>query len=576
MSDVFISYARSAAGAAEQVAKALRSLGYSVWRDDQLPAHRAYGDVIEERLAAAAAVVVIWSPDAAKSEWVRSEAERARQARKLVQVRLGGTQLPMPFDQIQCVDLSEWNGESDTPAWSKVVESVAELTGRAATAPQPRAAPRKASVCVLPFVNMSGDSEQEYFSDGITEDIITDLSKVSALSVVSRNTAFSFKGRAVRVPELGRELGVSHVLEGSVRKAGGRVRISGQLIEGASDNHVWAERYDRDLEDIFALQDEISEAIVGALKLKLLPEEKDAISRRGTTNVEAYELFLMAREHFESGNQGDPRREEAIARLCKRATEIDPAYARAWALMGHAQSTLAFSHGRQGENGLAAAERALSLDPALAEAHAVRARVLNAAGRREEAFEEIRLALELDPESLEVNMRAANMYFGARRFQDAVPYYRKAAALAETNFSAPGMLVATFEGLGDQASAREAAMFTLERVEKAVARDPNNGSALGFGVTALAALGERERAKGWIRRALLIDPDNLTMRYNFACGLARLNDADGAIELLDPVFETCSAWLAELARTDSSLDPIRGDPRLEAMLTRAETRLRSG
>ena len=149
----------------------------------------------------------------------------------------------------------------------------------------------KLSICVLPFANMSGESEQEYFSDGITEDIITDLSKVSALGVIARNTAFQFKGRSVDVPQVARQLKVSHVLEGSVRKAGGRVRITAQLIDGASGEHVWADRYDRDLNDIFALQDEISQAIVTALKLKLLPEEKRAIEQRGTANAEAYKFY---------------------------------------------------------------------------------------------------------------------------------------------------------------------------------------------------------------------------------------------------------------------------------------------
>ena len=163
---------------------------------------------------------------------------------------------------------------------------------------------------------MSGDPEQEYFSDGITEDIITDLSKVSALSVVSRNSAFVFKGKHVDVPKVARELKVSHVLEGSVRKAGGRVRITAQLVDGSINDHVWAERYDRDLNDIFALQDEISEAIVKALKLKLLPEEKKAIEQRGTENVEAYNLYLMARQLYVTGHEGDVRRAEAIIRLC--------------------------------------------------------------------------------------------------------------------------------------------------------------------------------------------------------------------------------------------------------------------
>src|SRR5436309_4805925 len=168
---------------------------------------------------------------------------------------------------------------------------------RAATARSPdriEAKRARFSICVLPFANMSGEGEQEYFSDGITEDIITDLSKVSALDIISRNTAFTFKNKPVDVRQVAAQLRVSHVLEGSVRKAAGRVRITAQLIDGSNDSHVWAERYDRDLNDIFALQDEISRVIVDALKVKLLPEEKKAIERRGTENGDADTWELMA------------------------------------------------------------------------------------------------------------------------------------------------------------------------------------------------------------------------------------------------------------------------------------------
>src|SRR4029453_12860357 len=196
---------------------------------------------------------------------------------------------------------------------------------------------RKLSICVLPFANMSGDAEQEYFSDGISEDIITDLSKVSALAIISRNSAFMYKGKHVDLPKVARELKVSHVLEGSVRKSGGRVRITAQLIDGITNDHVWAERYDRDLNDIFALQDEISEAIVKALKLKLLPEEKKAIEQRGTDSVEAYNLYLMARQNYVTGGESDLRGMEATIRICRRITEIDPDYADGWALMALGQ-----------------------------------------------------------------------------------------------------------------------------------------------------------------------------------------------------------------------------------------------
>jgi len=382
MSDIFISYARSTASQAHAVAEALRALGYDVWRDDELPAHRAYAEVIEERLGAAKAVVVLWSTEAVKSQWVQSEADQARAAHKLVQLTLDGAKLPMPFDRIQCADLIGWTGDVDAHDWRKVVASVGDLvTADRSPAAATAAAPRKRSICVLPFANMSGDPEQEYFSDGISEDIIIDLSKVSALSVVARNTAFGFKGKSPNVKELAHELGVSHVLEGSVRKAGNRVRITAQLIDGAAGDHIWAERYDRDLIDIFALQDEISQAIVGALKLKLLPREKRAIERRGTDSVEAYDLYLMARSYALTGNDGDPRQHEAIERLCRRAAEIDPGYAQAWALIASAQYTLHRSHGRAGD-GEAALDRALALNPDLAEARALKARMLAIAGRR--------------------------------------------------------------------------------------------------------------------------------------------------------------------------------------------------
>ncbi|MGH6878568.1 MAG: winged helix-turn-helix domain-containing protein, partial [Rhizomicrobium sp.] len=176
-------------------------------------------------------------------------------------------------------------------------------TGGATALERPRAHAPKRSVCVLPFSNMSSDPEQEYFSDGISEDVITDLAKVSALLVVARNTAFQFKGKAIDIPRIARELNVSHVLEGSVRKSGNRVRITAQLIDGTSGDHVWAERYDRDLTDIFALQDEISKSIIAALKVNLLPDEKwgierRAIERRATNNPHAYDFFLMARQHY--------------------------------------------------------------------------------------------------------------------------------------------------------------------------------------------------------------------------------------------------------------------------------------
>ncbi len=430
------------------------------------------------------------------------------------------------------------------------------------------------SICVLPFSNMSGDAEQEYFSDGISEDIITDLSKVSALWVAARNTSFTFKGKHVDVLQVAQQLKVSHVLEGSVRKSGGRVRITAQLIDGATGGHVWAERYDRDLNDIFALQDEISQAIVAALRLKLLPEEKKAIEQRGTSDPEAYKVYLMARQYSITGNFGSLRRNEAIIRLCRRAIELDPNYARAWAMMAAAQVTLRFFLGREGDDGLAAAERALALDDNLAEAHSAKARVLAQNNRIDEAMREIDVALRLDPESYEVNGAAGRMNYMRRNFDKAIFHFEKAAALAETDYIAAGMLVSCYKAVGDKEGERRAARRALERSEKIVAAEPDNGSAMGFAVGAMAVLGDGERAKQWAERALLLDPDNVNLRYNFACSLVvDLGEFEAALDLLVPAFREMRVEVLNWVKSDPDLDPIRDHPRFKAMLAQAEARL---
>jgi adenylate cyclase len=438
----------------------------------------------------------------------------------------------------------------------------------------PLAAPaqrsQRLSICVLPFVNMSGDPEQEYFSDGVTEDIITDLSKVSALAVVSRNTAFTFKAKRVDIAQVARQLKVSHVLEGSVRKAGNRVRITAQLIEGATDSHLWAERYDRDLNDIFALQDEISEAIVNALKLKLLPAEKKAIERRSTTNPEAYKLYLMARQYNATGTS---RHRDITVRLCQRAVEIDPGYARAWALLALCQSNKRLTEASIDDTGWNAAERALALQPDLAEAHAAKGRILGDQGRYEEAMIEHRAALALDPDSYEVNAPAARCLIAMRRNAEAIVCLEKAAAAMETDFWALGMAIQCYEAIGDSEGMKSAARRELARVEKIIVAEPDHGLAIGWGVSALVALGEADRAREWAERAMLLDPDNINLLYNLGCNMVSLRDFDMAIELLEPVFQRAQRQNLIWFASDSSLDPIREEPRYKAIVEQAEVRL---
>ena len=585
MADVFVSYARSDKARVAPLVAAIEAKGWSVWWDPAIAAGQQFDDQIDAELQAASAVLVVWTPTSVASRWVRGEARDAAERGILVPARFEDARLPIDVRAIQTTDLDKWGEDPASAPFLDLLRSLGAVIKRqrayqsaksaASSAPSASAvaAPRVA-ICVLPFANMSGDQEQEYFSDGITEDIITDLSKVSALAVVSRNSAFMYKGKHVDVPKLARELKVGHILEGSVRKAGGRVRITAQLVDGSSNDHVWAERYDRDLNDIFTLQAEISEAIVKALKLKLLPDEKKAIEQRGTDNVEAYNLYLMARQSYITGHEADARRAEAIIRLCSRAIEIDPRYSRAWALMAIGQMILRFVHGRRGDDGLVPAERALALDANLAEAHAVKARILSQHGRHDEAAAEIDVALRLDPESYEVNRSAAYLRFRQQRLDEAIRYYEKSMTLMETDLNSGSMLLTCYTAVANTQAARRVAQITLSRTEKTLAQDPNNGAAMAYGANALAALGEAERAKDWMNRALLIDPDNMNARYNFACVMTtHLKESDAALKLLGPVFETLAIGFLNHAKADPDLDPLRDDPRFKAMVAAAETRL---
>jgi adenylate cyclase len=572
LSQVFISYARSTEREARAIGEALRALGYGVWRDDELPAHRAYADVIEERLGLAKAVVVVWSAEAAKSAWVRSEAEKARSDDKLVQLTIDGAKLPMPFDQIQCADLIGWTGQPDHAGWRKVSDSIGQLVGVENSVAQASGAPptpHARSICVLPFINMSGDPEQEYFSDGVSEDIITDLGKVSALFVVARNAAFTFKGKALPATQAAKELGVSHVLEGSVRKAGNRVRITAQLVDGSTGGQVWSERWDRDLTDIFALQDEISQAVVAALKIKLAPEEKKAIARRGTENVEAYDLYLLARRHYFGGSA---RRIDLVIRLCQNAIDLDPNYAPAWALVALVKAAKAASGSDAAGDGWAEVERALALDPGIAEAHAAKAQMLLSSGRYKEAEGFVRTALAINPDLIEANRSAGSLAMLDRRFAEAVRYYEAAAAGDVEDAQAPFLSMQCYEALGDREGAQSAAREAVKRVEKRFSVDTDNAILLALGAGALMLIGEIDRARDWARHAAVLEPANSNVHYNLACAFGRIGDADTALEYLAKSFETGPPENYFWARDDSDLDRLKDDPRFQAMMAEAEAR----
>jgi adenylate cyclase len=448
--------------------------------------------------------------------------------------------------------------------------------GESASAPPKREAARKLGICVLPFANMSGDQEQEYFADGISEDIITDLSKVSALWVAARNTAFTFKGKHVDVPQIARQLKVSHVLEGSVRKSGNRVRITAQLID-AGGGHIWAERWDRDLNDIFALQDEISEAIVKALQIKLLPEEKQAIERRDTANAEAYELFLLARQFERTGSE---RMKPLIVRICRKVVALDPGFARGWALLSMAEVELSQRAvpGYSFQSAKAAADRAIALNPDLAEGYAALAEALGRGPMMDFATGRVAIekALTLDPNCYDAHLFAGYLGVGQKRFDDAIRHFETACALDGDAYRPAGMVVQAYDAVGDRANVLASARRCLERCEKLLRTEPDHSGALGFLVTALAELGEADRAREWVKRAMLFDPDNLRLHYNLACGMASLGDTDTVIALLEGVVPNVNVGWLQWIHVDNSLDPVRQDPRFKAMMQAAEAQAGRG
>ncbi|MGH7025355.1 MAG: AAA family ATPase [Caulobacteraceae bacterium] len=280
MSDVFVSYARSSERQARATAAALRSAGYSVWFDEDLPTHRAYGDVIEEQLASAKAVVVIWSAEAVRSQWVRAEANRAREEGKLVQLTLDKSNLPLPFDQVQCADLSGWTGDGEHPGWMKVTASIAALVGGGVVrSPTPTEKPSSVEIllAVLPFDAQPPDAETQALADGVSEDIIQSLTSGGVPKVIGRTGSFRFRGEAKA--SAAEALRASHILDGAVRSLGARVRVSVQLTESASGAVVWGERYDRDASDLFAVQDEVAALVAQAIRAAL-PESPGPESPR--------------------------------------------------------------------------------------------------------------------------------------------------------------------------------------------------------------------------------------------------------------------------------------------------------
>ena len=424
---------------------------------------------------------------------------------------------------------------------------------------------KRPSIAVLPFTNMSGDPEQEYFSDGITEDIITDLSKVSGLFVVARHTAFTYKGKPVKVQQVGHELGVRYVLEGSVRKAGSRVRVTGQLINCSDGGHIWAERFDRDLTDIFAIQDEITHAIVDQLKVQLLPQEKESIGRATTGNVEAYTFYLRGRDFLYRHSR---RYYELARRMFTKALELDPNYGRAYAgiavcdgfLFMHCQADLSV------EGILEMADKALALESDLAIAHTARGVALSAARRFEEANDEFEKGVTLDPNSFEVHFLSARPTFMQGKIARAVEFLERAAEINPADYKPPALAIHMYRSLGRESDCKAAARKTVELAEPELVSNPEDPRPAVAGALALLELGEKDRAKDWTTRAQAIENEDPVALYNLACIYSHLGEPEPAFDLLERVIGNKRRMWKDWIENDSDLDGIRNHPRYQKLL----------
>jgi TolB-like protein/Tfp pilus assembly protein PilF len=381
--------------------------------------------------------------------------------------------------------------------------AAAQAAPPAATAPPVAPSPAatdRTSIAVLPFDNMSNDPEQEYFSDGITEDIITDLSKVSGLFVIARNSVFTYKGRTVNVPEVCAELGVSHALEGSVRKAGNRVRINAQLIDGGTGGHLWAERYDRQLDDIFAVQDEVTAEIVGALKVELSPQEESRVLKRGTDDPEAYDFLLRCRELMYQGTKEANR--DALGYI-DQALTIDPDYAKALAakaIIGVAQFTNQWTSDPVATlaQADASAARALAADAEEPLSHLALGVVRMWQRRPEETAAAAHSMLELDPNNSDGYKLLANSEHYAGNSQRAIEAAEKSMLLDPFY---PDLVLQFLGQACFMAGDLERAADVFRR---RIMRNPNTDTAHLF------LAGDLERAADVFRRRIMRNPNTDT------------------------------------------------------------------
>jgi TolB-like protein/Flp pilus assembly protein TadD len=439
--------------------------------------------------------------------------------------------------------------------------------GATTATPAPQTATVAKSIAVLPFVNMSADPENEYFTDGIAEEIINALTKVQALRVASRTSSFAFKGKNQDIRKVGEQLNVATVLEGSVRKAGTKLRVTAQLVSVTDGYHLWSERYDRELQDVFAIQDEIAGNIVRALRVVLSDAEKRAIEKAPTDNVQAYDYYLRGRQFFHQFRRTGI---QFARRMFERALEIDPGYVLAYAGAADCCSFL-YMYWDASKANLETADgysrKALELDPDLAEAHASRGLAESLSKRYEAAEREFATAIRLNPKLYEAHYFYGRTSFQQAKFAEAVLHFEEASRVRPEDYQAAMLISMPYSGLGRQAEAQAALRHGLQVIEKHLELNPDDVRALYLGGIALAQVGERDRALEWAARALALDSEDSGVLYNVACVKALAGLKEEGFACLEKAIQNGFGH-REWLENDSDLESLREDPRFQSLLNR--------
>jgi len=432
------------------------------------------------------------------------------------------------------------------------------------TLPQQVVASAK-SVAVLPFSNMSNDADNEYFADGMAEEIINALSKIQSLRVASRTVSFALKGKNEDLAEVGRKLRVSTVLDGSVRRMGNRLRITAQLVNVADGYQLWSERYDREMEDVFAIQDDISQAIVKSLRVILSEGEKKQIEKARAVNVKAYDYYLRGRQSF---HQLRRKSLEHARQMFAKAIEIDPEYARAWAGMADAYSHL-YTYFDAREFNLRQAEiasqKALELEPELSEVQVSRGLAASMNKRFDEAEAAFESALKLDPKMFDALKAYGRSALSQGKFEEAIRMFDRARLVRPEDHEIPILMGMALAALGRPEEAEATYRHAASLVDHHLDLNPEDTRALIMAAAVNANIGNADRAIDFSERALAMDKDDPMLLYNVACTFSKLGREEDALEALEHAVEkgwADRAWIEH----DSDLDSIRESPRYKSLI----------